>query len=243
MSDTPFIKFFPGDFLGGVGGLSPSERGVYITILCLIWENDGPVSLDEGRLARRCGMPKAAFLRVLKSLMDEGKVFRSPTGITNGRAEKTLVDRRNRIQNATHAANSKWNASKEKIKENQSEVDATAMQRQCVADAKPESRSQSIKKEPIGSKEKRGSRLSEDWQLTQEFILAAITLGMTEEEVHHEADRFRDYWIGKSGKDASKANWLATWRNWCRKFLDDRRTMRSTNGRRPPIDMRTFDGL
>lgn len=27
---------------------------------------------------------------------------------------------------------------------------------------------------------------------------------------------FRDYWISKSGKDATKLDWLATWRNWLR---------------------------
>lgn len=29
-------------------------------------------------------------------------------------------------------------------------------------------------------------------------------------------DRFRDYWIAVPGQKACKANWLATWRNWCR---------------------------
>jgi len=28
---------------------------------------------------------------------------------------------------------------------------------------------------------------------------------------------FRDHWVAKSGKDATKVDWLATWRNWCRR--------------------------
>lgn len=28
--------------------------------------------------------------------------------------------------------------------------------------------------------------------------------------------RFRDYWIGKAGKDGAKLDWSATWRNWVR---------------------------
>lgn len=30
------------------------------------------------------------------------------------------------------------------------------------------------------------------------------------------ADRFRDYWVAKPGKDGRKADWFATWRNWVR---------------------------
>ena len=28
--------------------------------------------------------------------------------------------------------------------------------------------------------------------------------------------KFRDYWTAKSGKDATKLDWQATWRNWAR---------------------------
>lgn len=31
-----------------------------------------------------------------------------------------------------------------------------------------------------------------------------------------EAEKFADYWTAKSGTGATKLDWLATWRNWCR---------------------------
>lgn len=31
-----------------------------------------------------------------------------------------------------------------------------------------------------------------------------------------EAEKFVDFWIGKSGQGASKLDWRATFRNWCR---------------------------
>lgn len=42
---------------------------------------------------------------------------------------------------------------------------------------------------------------------------------------HHRADldpdksfaAFRDYWIAKPGKDGTKSDWFATWRNWVRR--------------------------
>jgi hypothetical protein len=46
--------------------------------------------------------------------------------------------------------------------------------------------------------------------------------GMDEPEIRRQADRFRDFWVAKAGKDAAKMNWEATWRNWIRRALDDR---------------------
>jgi len=37
-----------------------------------------------------------------------------------------------------------------------------------------------------------------------------------------EAERFRDYWIAKPGKDGVKLDWAATWRNWMRRFADEK---------------------
>lgn len=29
------------------------------------------------------------------------------------------------------------------------------------------------------------------------------------------AGKFRNHWVAKSGKDATKIDWYATWQNWC----------------------------
>ena len=150
MGDTPFIKFYPSDFLGGTSGLSPAERGVYITLLCLIYENDGPVERHDARLARRCGSPKASFVRILDELIGQGKMIERDGMLFNKRAEKALVDRQTRTQNATHAARAKWSAQAQKTQSNQRSGNAGAVRGQCVGDAKPEARSQ-ILKEPNGS--------------------------------------------------------------------------------------------
>jgi hypothetical protein len=35
-----------------------------------------------------------------------------------------------------------------------------------------------------------------------------------------EHDKFCDYWHGKAGRDATKVDWVATWRNWIRTAAD-----------------------
>ncbi|MFJ3057168.1 hypothetical protein [Herbaspirillum sp. NPDC087042] len=64
----------------------------------------------------------------------------------------------------------------------------------------------------------RGSRLLVDWQLPNEWEKWAMEHQQTwtVEHVSAEADKFRDYWVAKSGKDATKLDWFATWRNWVR---------------------------
>mgnify|MGYP001171495055 FL=1 len=65
-------------------------------------------------------------------------------------------------------------------------------------------------------KAQRGTRLPADWEPTAEFINEAIRVGLSFDQAKGEADKFRDYWTSKAGKDAVKLDWLATWRNWCR---------------------------
>ena len=71
---------------------------------------------------------------------------------------------------------------------------------------------------PAKPRSTRGTRLPEDWTLPAEWLTwAAEDRRWPERRVRGEADKFADYWRGRAGKDAVKADWLATWRNWCRR--------------------------
>lgn len=49
------------------------------------------------------------------------------------------------------------------------------------------------------------------------FTWSMGTLHWTPQRCRTVFDTFRDYWRAKAGKDALKADWEATWRNWCRR--------------------------
>lgn len=51
--------------------------------------------------------------------------------------------------------------------------------------------------------------------LPYRFVVEAERIGYGA-VANQEYLNFRDYWIAKSGKDATKTDWLATWRNWLR---------------------------
>lgn len=71
----------------------------------------------------------------------------------------------------------------------------------------------------------RGARLTLD-QPPADWIAWA------EGEGHHDPPaewlRFRDYWIAQPGQKGVKNDWPATWRNWIRRALDDKRSRKPT---------------
>jgi hypothetical protein len=70
------------------------------------------------------------------------------------------------------------------------------------------------------SAKNRGTRLPRDFVAPQEWIDWAIGLGGNCQYWRNETEKFRDYWSAKSGKDATKLEWKATWRNWCRNAIE-----------------------
>lgn len=59
-----------------------------------------------------------------------------------------------------------------------------------------------------------GSRISADWQVDDAGRAFADGLGLDPDSTSQE---FRDYWLAKAGPAGIKADWKATWRNWCRR--------------------------
>lgn len=56
-----------------------------------------------------------------------------------------------------------------------------------------------------------------------------------------ETDRFVDYWRAKPGRDGTKTDWPATWRNWMRREQDRHNERRHTNGTRLVTGSRRAD--
>jgi len=71
------------------------------------------------------------------------------------------------------------------------------------------------------------SRL-EDWMAKEGYMdiprewgdYAYQTLFMTVEDINLQWDKFLDYWKSKGGAKGKKADWPATWRNWCRTSIE-----------------------
>lgn len=61
---------------------------------------------------------------------------------------------------------------------------------------------------------KRATRFPAEQNLPPTWTEYAAGKGLSLVETETEFEKFRNYWIAKSGKDATKTDWAATWRNW-----------------------------
>ena len=67
----------------------------------------------------------------------------------------------------------------------------------------------------IKEKQQRGSRLTQDWVLTNPMDQWAKQ-ERPDLDVNQVAEQFKDYWISQPGQKGVKLDWDATWRNWIR---------------------------
>lgn len=79
---------------------------------------------------------------------------------------------------------------------------------------------------PSAPKADHGTRLPEDFTLTPERCAVAEAEGV---DAPRAFASFTDYWRGVAGAKGRKLDWDATWRNWCRKDADTRRTRSSAS--------------
>ncbi len=93
------------------------------------------------------------------------------------------------------------------------------------------------KKTSSSSDAKRGTRISSDFRVTPEMVSWASS-ECPLVDGRRETERFIDYWKGKSGKDATKVDWIATWKNWFRKEqVEAERHQQRMNARASPRDV------
>jgi len=131
---SPYIPFYTSDFLGGTGGMTAAMKGVYITLLCLIYEEEGPVPQSWDMLARRCGCTLPAFKKAVEALQADGKIQIIDGAIWSDKCAKHIAQRGERRNSARSAAEKRW----EKTQQKQGKADATAMRGQCQPEPEPE---------------------------------------------------------------------------------------------------------
>lgn len=65
-----------------------------------------------------------------------------------------------------------------------------------------------------GRVNQKGSRLAADWEPTEADLKWLHEKGITTAKAAKETEKFRNHFAAKAGKDGSKLDWSATWKNW-----------------------------
>lgn len=228
MSENPWIKFYPRDWRGdqALRAVSIAARGLWLECLCIMHEakpyghlllNGSPV--EDGALARMTGVPVDEVPVLMTELRQAGVLSVTGKGVVFSRR---MTKDHARAQKGRKAVIKRWSQATENAAEmtspNRSPNRAPITQ-------KPEARGQKEKPPSAAKTAQRRSavRLDPAWKPDEEDRAFALGLGATEREIDRTAATYRDYWLAKSGKDAAKADWPATWRNWCRREADSGR--------------------
>lgn len=207
----PYFRFYPSDFMNGVRGLTAQEVGVYTMILCRIYEDGGPIEMHLKRLSTYCGMREKTFETVMKNLIDLGKIELKNGMISNSRADIEITNRLHDLKINSKAG--KASAEKRKEKQQETSTDVQRTFNHTDTDTYTGNSQGSLPVSGETKKEKNGTRISEDFEPDREW---SRQQGLTNSELRFELDQFKDYWKAKSGKDATKKDWPATWRTWIR---------------------------
>lgn len=151
MSENPFFQFYPSDWLAGTRGLTSAETGVYITLIAMMYEAEGPIKNDAKRLSRLCGSTPSAFKKAVDGLVSTGKIVSDERGFFNRRVEIEIEKRSEKRAAASASAKQRW----VKTEGKQCPSDADAYNSQCERNANqnPDTRD---KEEPNGSKKVEG---------------------------------------------------------------------------------------
>jgi uncharacterized protein YdaU (DUF1376 family) len=214
-----YFPLFPTDFDADTGHLSLAEDGAYNRLLRLSWrcpEAKMPNDLDW--IYRKARAVTDEDKAVLAGIIAEfftcksGKVFSDKLHKIWREANAAHVKR---VEAGKNGGRAKAAKTKDMDPSN-----ATELPGQCSSNQN-QNQNHIEKREAKASPQKsRGSRIPDDWILPLAWGQWAVSEGLTPDVVRVEADKFKDYWIGKSGKDAAKADWQATWRNWIRSALE-----------------------
>jgi uncharacterized protein YdaU (DUF1376 family) len=209
-----------GDYLKKTVGLSMVQDGAYNRAIDWYYSHEKPLPRKPdvyGELRCLSKADRDAVDVVLSRYFREGE-----DGYRHERCDEEVAKYREKSAKAATSASARWGANAMRTHPPpDSERNANAVPTQCEGNASQEPIASNQEKqegreqrEPRSARA-RGSRLNPAWELPEDWGLWAMQeRGWTVQEARRVAAEFRDHWLGKG---ESRADWLATWRNWVRR--------------------------
>ena len=222
MAEFPALPLWTDSYLADTRHLTTQEHGAYLLLLMEAWRRkDCALPDDDALWARLAGLDMRAWKRIKTTI----RAFWSERD--DGYLEqKRLVDERQyvsrRSERAVTAAKARHGARSLKLN---NKVPAYALLEGVLEpclEPTPTPTPTPIEEPPLGyppqeeapdepEKRSRGTRIPEDWQLTDADRCHGRSKGLGEDEIEHEAAGFRDH---HTAKGTISKDWAASWRTW-----------------------------
>jgi uncharacterized protein YdaU (DUF1376 family) len=230
------FRFHIGDYLKDTTHLSLLEHGVYLRLIQVYYTREAPIPEDQAArlIGARSQDERDALAVVLKEF------FQVVDGNCHQNRCQAEIDEWHRLSAEQAAkgragAAKRWNGAKDgnghdrqmalaNISHGNGYPPAINPDGRTMASQLPTPNSQlpdsqegahapDSKLLKSGGRDRKGTRISDDFTLTPERRAIAEGEGI---DPLRTFDKFCDYWRGASGSRATKLDWDATWRNWCR---------------------------
>lgn len=239
-----FYRRDPQDALAGMVGLSLEERGVYNTIIDLLYTTWRPLEDNRAFIANWCGCAVQKLNPIVRTLVEKRKLIRFEEGgvfyLSNSRFEEERIEFRGAP--VTRSGRGEQTAKSGEVGEKSAGVrenphscgDETKQNQLFEGTEKKREEKKDTPLPPLQgdeaqqfesnqpgepSRRRRPQRAIPEGFPTAELIAeqqaAARTAG-ADVDMTYQAQRFRNWAVGK---DARYADWSATWRNWAAKSI------------------------
>jgi len=208
-----WYKREPIAFLDAIQGLGPDLIGAYATILDLVYARGGETRRDDRHLSglMGCSMRKAQTLT--DALIECGKLEFHDGFITNSRAKREAKLRRD-VSETRATQGRKGGEKSGEVRKNNKIAEAIGSSKTEAEKRREEKKEKELPNGSSKKKAKKGSRIPENWQASEQERRYAADHGFSAQAIALEEEKFRNYWLAKSGAGATKLDWSATWRNW-----------------------------
>lgn len=196
--------------------LSFDDRWHFVAILCCKAQGilDRHGQMTRRKVAVKLGVDLQTLDEIVRRLSEVGLIDAKNFEPTGWKKRQFVSDNSTKRVRKHRKTKGTGNVS-ETFQKQDSAVTVTPPDTDSDTDSEEEKTSKNLEACVPPTHKKRATRLPEDWAPTPDQIAWARS---ERKDINPatEASKFRDYWIAKAGRDASKLDWDATWRNWVR---------------------------
>jgi hypothetical protein len=219
-----FYRRDPSKALSGMIGLTLEERGVYNTVLDLLYSTWRPLEDDRAFLANWCGCAVQKLNPIVRRLIEKGRLITFEEGGRNYLSDEAFEAERATVKGAsdTRSGRAQVGGKSGEVEEksagvgqNPALLDGSTEEKQPVTALEKSREEKNTPLPPEGAARRKPKRPIPDGFPDQALIdeeqAKARAVGANV-DIANQAERFRNWSISK---DSRYADWPATWRNWC----------------------------
>ena len=208
-----YYPFHVGDYVSATRHLSWEEDAAFRRLLDTYYTTEKPIPADLKQACRLVVAQTESQREAVATVLEEFFEL-TPNGWINRRADAEIDAMRIKQQKQRDKANKRWGnpAADNAAMPRHDEPDAVASKSDADAMPPTPTPTPTPKRE---TPQRRASRLPADWTPSEALADWAMSERPDLDPIKT-AERFRDFWTAKPGKDATKLDWDATFRNWVR---------------------------